>query len=143
MEQKGRILVGVDGSDSAGKAAERAATLAAALGCELIVVSAFRSIERLQVGPPDELDLSASDAALKIAEQTIDDIQAGFPDLPATPRSAFGKPADVLVSLAQEIGARIIVVGNKRVQGVARVLGSIATDVARHAPCDVFIAHTH
>src|SRR5690606_28369663 len=40
--------------------------------------------------------------------------------------------------------ASLIVVGNKRVQGVAgRVLGSIARDVAAHASCDVYIAHTH
>ena len=39
--------------------------------------------------------------------------------------------------------ADVIVVGNKRVQGVSRILGSIARYVAAHAPCDVYIAHTH
>ena len=36
----------------------------------------------------------------------------------------------------------MIVVGNKRVQGLARVLGSVASAVAQHAPCDVYIAKT-
>ncbi|CAO5251526.1 universal stress protein [Frankia sp. AgKG'84/4] len=140
----GKIIVGVDGSDTASKAAARAAELASALGHELIVVSAFSSIDRLQVGRPgNELDLSASDAALKIAEQAIQDLPVDLAGLTATPRSEYGKPADVLVGVAEELGASIIVVGNKRVQGVTRVLGSIAADVAHHAPCDILIAHTH
>lgn len=138
------IIVGVDGSDTASKAAKTAATLASALGYELIVVSAFSSTERPQTARPfDGLDLTASDTALKIAEQAIGDLPADFASLPTTARSEFGKPADVLVSVAEKIGASIIVVGNKRVQGVARVLGSIAADVAHRAPCDVYIAHTH
>lgn len=44
---------------------------------------------------------------------------------------------------AEELDAEIIVIGNKRVQGIARILGSIARDVAAHAPCDVYVAHTH
>lgn len=30
----------------------------------------------------------------------------------------------------------MVVVGNKRVQGMARVLGSVASAVAKDAPCD-------
>jgi nucleotide-binding universal stress UspA family protein len=52
------------------------------------------------------------------------------------------EPADALCAEAERLGASIIVVGNKRVQGMARVLGSVAAEVARHAPCHVFIAHT-
>jgi nucleotide-binding universal stress UspA family protein len=44
---------------------------------------------------------------------------------------------------AARLEASVIVVGNKRVQGAARVLGSIAGDVAKRAPCNVFIVHTH
>jgi nucleotide-binding universal stress UspA family protein len=138
------IIVGVDGSDTASKAATTAATLASALGYELIVVSAFSATDHSQRARPfDELDLSASDTALKIAEQAIGNLPTDFASLPATPRSELGKPADVLVSVAEELAASIIVVGNKRVQGVTRVLGSIAADVAHRAPCDVYIAHTH
>jgi nucleotide-binding universal stress UspA family protein len=43
---------------------------------------------------------------------------------------------------ARRLGARIIVVGNRRVQGASRVLGSIASDVAKQAPCDVLIVNT-
>jgi nucleotide-binding universal stress UspA family protein len=53
-----------------------------------------------------------------------------------------GKPADALVEEAKRLGADLIVVGNRRVQGIGRVLGSVATDVAHHAPCDVYIVKT-
>jgi len=43
---------------------------------------------------------------------------------------------------ATRLEARTIVVGNRRVQGVTRVLGSIAADVTKHAPCDVLIANS-
>ena len=55
---------------------------------------------------------------------------------------ATGKPADVLVQEAERLGASVIVVGNRRVQGPSRVLGAIATAVARNAPCDVYVAKT-
>ena len=36
----------------------------------------------------------------------------------------------------------MIIVGNRRVQGAARILGSIATDVLHIAPCNVLVVHT-
>ena len=55
---------------------------------------------------------------------------------------ATGKPADVLVQEAKRLEADIIVVGNRRMQGAGRVLGAIASAVARNAPCDVYIVKT-
>ena len=52
-------------------------------------------------------------------------------------------PANALCEEATRLDASIIVVGNKRVQGAARVLGSIAGDVAKRAPCNVYNVHTH
>ena len=66
------------------------------------------------------------------------------PGLAVTTAALEGKPGEALVRAADKLGAELIVVGNKRVQGVAgRVLGSIARDVASHASCDVYVAHTH
>ena len=39
--------------------------------------------------------------------------------------------------------ARMIVVGNRRMHGIGRVLGSVANSVAHNAPCDVYIANTY
>jgi nucleotide-binding universal stress UspA family protein len=43
---------------------------------------------------------------------------------------------------ADRLNAQLIVVGNNRVQGIGRVLGAIALDVARRASCDVLISDT-
>jgi nucleotide-binding universal stress UspA family protein len=52
-----------------------------------------------------------------------------------------GEPGLVLPDVADEEGARLIVVGAGRPPGgVRRVLGSTAEAVAQRAPCDVLIA---
>jgi nucleotide-binding universal stress UspA family protein len=48
----------------------------------------------------------------------------------------------MLCEEATRLEARAIVVGNRRVQGMSRVLGSVAADVTRQAPCDVVVANT-
>ena len=53
-----------------------------------------------------------------------------------------GSPAKALVSEAERREADLIVVGNVRMQGVGRVLGSVGADVLRQAPCDVLIVKT-
>jgi nucleotide-binding universal stress UspA family protein len=51
-----------------------------------------------------------------------------------------GDPGLVLPDVAEEEGARLIVVGaGERRDAVRRVLGSTADAVARRAPCDVLI----
>ena len=55
---------------------------------------------------------------------------------------SFEDPAPEICAEAQRIGAQVIVVGNRRVQGISRILGSVAVHVTRHAPCDVLIANT-
>ena len=63
--------------------------------------------------------------------------------VPVTYAVVLSDPATALCDEATRLDASVIVVGNKRVQGAARVLGSIAGDVAKRAPCNVLIVHTH
>ena len=53
-----------------------------------------------------------------------------------------GAPAKVLLDEAESVDADLIFVGNRHVQGLGRVLGSVAEDVAHRAPCAVLIAKT-
>jgi len=139
-----RIIVGVDGSDTAAAAAKKAAALAAATGAQLDVAVAYGKleVERIDAGG-EEFIYSNENEAKALAAEVARGLKADHPDLQVTPRAVGGKPAEALVDAARDHGADLIVVGNKRVQGLARVLGSIAADVARHADCDVYIAHTH
>lgn len=139
-----RIVVGVDDSESAARAAVTAATLARALGAELHVLSAYGKfeIERVRAGSEEYVFTTEADAEA-MTTTVVERLRAEFSDVSFHHRPAEGKPAEALVRAAEELGASLIVVGNKRVQGLARILGSIARDVAAHAPCDVYVAHTH
>lgn len=140
----GPIIVGVDGSDTATRAARRAAGLAHALQVELLVVSAYGHTDSQRVNVEGrEFTLDHEERALTAARSDIDQLRGEYPELTITPHAAEGKPGEALVDIATERGAQIIVVGNRRVQGLSRVLGSVASDVARKAPCDVYVAHTH
>ncbi len=139
-----KIVTGVDGTDPAMQAARTAARLAQALDGELHVVSAYGKVDTIEVHVEGhDFVLTPEQDAQRIAEETATRLQEEFPSLRVMAASAEGKPADALVDVAEELGADLIVVGNKRVQGLARVLGSIATEVARKAHCDVYVAHTH
>jgi nucleotide-binding universal stress UspA family protein len=140
------VVVGVDGSESAFAAAERALRVATALGAELHVVCAY-AVGHYDVEAGDDgvekLVVADEIAALATATRVRDRLLGAAPRVAIVPAAHGGKPAAALVRSAEETGAELIVVGNKRVQGFSRVLGSIATEVLRKAPCDVYIAYTH
>jgi nucleotide-binding universal stress UspA family protein len=137
----GIIVVGVDGSETAMRAAETARGLAASLGATLHVVTAFDS-DRTEVFGSGSDRWIVSDAG--DAEKVAKDVAARLSteDLKVTYSAARGKPAEALIKEAERFDARMIVVGNRRMRGLGRVLGSVANSVAHNAPCDVYIAKT-
>lgn len=139
----GVIVVGVDGSEPAAQAALAGARLAVALGSELRVVCAYGNYEVERVQDDRDLVFTTVEPATEVAEQTIGRLRNVYPDLNVSAHAAGGKPADALLEVAESVDADLIVVGNKRVQGAARILGSVATEVARKAQCDLYIAYTH
>ncbi|BCW73315.1 universal stress protein [Arthrobacter sp. NicSoilB8] len=137
----GIIVVGVDGSETALRAAHTARDLAASVGATLHVVSAFDS-DRTEVfaSGADEWIVSDAGNAEEVARTVADGLRR--PDTKVTYAAARGKPAEALIREAERTGARMIVVGNRRMRGIGRVLGSVANSVAHNAPCDVYIAKT-
>lgn len=137
----GTIVVGVDGSGTAKKAAERARDLAVALEATLHVVSAFDSDRTGIFGTgSDQVLVSDADSAENVARLVANSLGGATT---VTYAAARGKAAEALINEAARVNARMIVVGNRRMQGVGRVLGSIANSVAHNAPCDVYIANTY
>lgn len=137
----GVIVVGVDNSETAKKAAETARSLAESLGASLHIVTAFDS-ERTETfgNGTDMVTTSNAESAEKVAKKLAK--RAGE-ELLVTHSAAKGKPAEVLIKEATRLDARMIVVGNRRMRGLGRVLGSVANSVAHNAPCDVYIANTY
>lgn len=155
---KNIILVGVDSSDTAFEAARKAAQLAVGLECELHILTAFvldesgipsvrSSGSRAEVEAAVEKRNTAiaryASHAKGVAASVGEKLHELFPDLIIEPKGVRGGPAAALVSEARRIDARVVVVGNKRVQRPSRVLGSIASAVARSVSCDLYVANTH
>jgi nucleotide-binding universal stress UspA family protein len=135
------IVVGVDGGAPSLRAANRAAELAAHLGASLHVVTALDkgSVEEFPDRPGSTL-VSSGEVAESIAADAARELASVAGNV--TSAVAYGKPAVALVDEAVRLEASLIVVGNRRVQGISRVLGSVASGVAAHAPCDVYIVRT-
>ena len=89
---------------------------------------------------PGPTQITSGEVGEAIAAEVAADLEGIVPGVTSTP--LHGKPATVLVEEAERLGAMLIVVGNRRVQGVGRILGSVASSVAAHAPCDVYIVKT-
>lgn len=137
------IVIGVDGSETAARAAQKAADLAVATGATLHVLSAYGKFEMEKYSSgSEEFIFSTEKDAETTANGVLARLRGTHPELTVTSGSAEGKPGEALVKEAARLQADLIVVGNKRVQGVSRVLGSVARDVATRASCDVYIAHT-
>lgn len=132
------IVVGVDGSETAKRAARRAATLASASGVGLHLVTTVRKSAKTVRGSAESWQIDS----LSEGEQLLASLRVSLPCGTITTSVQHGDAAEVLCGEAERLDASMIVVGNRRVQGVSRVLGAIATQVARHAPCDVLIANT-
>ncbi len=145
----GTILVGTDGSPTAEQAVAQAAELAASDGARLVIVTAFEPGE----DHPDGVDPNRVPADIRFV--LSDRVQAE--ELGAHGRAAAkgagvgqvmvhaiaGDPAHVLIEAAQDMGADLIVVGSRGLSSQAHfILGSVASTVAHHAPCDVLVAHT-
>lgn len=139
------IVVGTDGSESAQRAVAEATRLAKALGGELHLVSAFEPQRGVRIaGAPTE--------AAKIWTPTPDaDVQTVIHEAEATVKmsgvavkshTVTGDPADALLKVAEQEKADLIVVGNRGMHGVARVLGSVPNKVSHHAHCNVLIVST-
>ena len=142
------IVVGTDGSETAGKAVAQATELAVAMSARLLVVSAFAPVagsrlrEESQQAPPD-LQWMVNpredvDATLQAAAEPAQ--EAGV-DVETFARQ--GDPADAILDVAEEQRADLIVVGNKGMTGAKRfLLGSVPNKVSHHAPCSVLIVRT-
>ena len=133
------IVAGTDGSDTASVAVRRAAELAKTMGATLHLVTGLepRFDDPLPI-PPEAGEETAADRVVKhAAEQLADtglDIQV---------HAKVGDGSTAIVEVAEEVGADLIVVGNKGISSPKRfLLGSVPTKVATYAPCSVLIVRT-
>ena len=142
------IVVGTDGSETAGEAVRQAGELAKAVGAKLHVVSAYEPVpegqlrrERQEVPEDAQWSVNARqevDTTLKEVAGTV-----GETGVEVETHAREGDPADAILDVAEEQKSDLVVVGNRGMTGARRfLLGSVPNKVSHHAPCSVMIIRT-
>jgi nucleotide-binding universal stress UspA family protein len=139
------IIAGTDGSQTAERALDRAAQIASAIGATLHIVTSYSNSGAWMAaaaGVPvaatpdhearDEADAMVSRAAQRFAGAGIE----------VRTHVCSGDAADALMTIADDQGAQMIVVGNRGMSGARRVLGSVPNRISHHARCAVLIVPT-
>ena len=128
------IVVGAHKSQTAQRAVAEAIALARALGAHLHLVWAY---------PKDSGPIDGKDTPGRAdAERSMDALVLSTGAQQITTHALPGDPAKAILSVAKDVGADLIVVGNKGMKGTRRVLGSVPNSIAHSAPCSVLIVDT-
>jgi len=144
----GTVIVGTDGSDTSLRAVETAADVAGSMATDLLVVCAYhplpaREQARITSGLDDtrfrvtgtESAQSALDAAVATARKSGASSAQG--------ELVQGDAVEALLSVSESHAPALIVVGNRGMNRLSRrLLGSVPSDVAYRAQCDVLIVRT-
>ena len=154
-----RIVVGSDGSGAAQEAVAFAADLAKSTGAGLTIVHAYReehphdpmtaydptlgSFPEMAELPDDVAHPVGKRAEVlaSIEREVARAVEDGVKDVDSSARP--GDPANVIIDVAEEVDADLIVVGNKGMTGASRfLLGSVPNKITHHAPCNVLVVKT-
>jgi nucleotide-binding universal stress UspA family protein len=128
------IVVGAHKSDSARRAVAEALALARSIGAHVHLVAAY---------PKGDAPADGRDSPARAdAEHTLESFVANSDRSKFTTHALPGDPARAILTVADSVGADLIVVGNKGMKGKGRFLGSVPNDVAHHATCAVLIVRS-
>jgi nucleotide-binding universal stress UspA family protein len=144
----GSIVVGTDGSETAGEAVRQATELAKLAGATMHLVSAYEPVpegrlrdERQQVPDDMQFMINKREDVDNTLEAAGESVKAAGLEVEIHARE--GDPADAILDVAEETNADLVVVGNKGMTGAKRfLLGSVPNKVSHHAPCSVMIIRT-
>lgn len=140
------IVVGTDGSDTAAIALRHATDIAKAGGATLHIVNVYQPVNTLGMalaGVSDDIetvDAGLAEHALTICAPAAE--AARKLGVPFEIHTIAGDPSDSLVAIAEQVHADLLVVGNRGMAGMRRVLGSVPNKISHHAPCSVLIVDT-
>ena len=134
------IVTAYDGSDGAKAALARAAELASRDGASLTLVEAVSG--KVPSPAPDAPPLAKPEKRAMAREDLREAIAQVDPDLLASGWVIGGPPGSGILTVADDIGADLIVTGSRGRGRLARaVLGSVSTHLVQNAGCDVLVVH--
>jgi nucleotide-binding universal stress UspA family protein len=151
-----KILVAVDGSESASRAANVALELADKLKAELIILhavnapSSYRGSGLPSLGsmaPPAESQAvidayysNAKEVAMRIMSGTISDAKKRGVNVKTVIPEGVTSVVETIINHASKENADLIVVGTRGLGGFRKLLiGSVSSGVVTHAACPVLI----
>lgn len=135
------ILLAIDGSENARRAAQTAIGLVQSLEGSSLVVTYISpnppSQSRIMKADFDVHNLLLEDAH-NLAKQTLDSIEnAG---IPYTIEVGMGDPSSEILKTIDKIKANLIIIGSRGLGSLTGVvMGSVSQRIAQHASCPVMI----
>jgi nucleotide-binding universal stress UspA family protein len=142
-----KILVPVDGSTYSMEAVKAAADFAKTKGAEvtLITVAPFVSGLDLEIsaGAMEKLNESMKSKGEEVLSKAQSILTAEGVSAKTVASSSISA-ADEIIGLAEKDKTDLIIIGNRGLGGAATrfFMGSVASKVAAHAPCSVYIVKT-
>jgi nucleotide-binding universal stress UspA family protein len=136
-----RILLATDGSEDAGLAARAAVDLASAAGAELHVVHVWWAVPPY-AHPSIALATDPEPYEREARELLFDELDRISELGGEVSRTHLlrGRPADAILSVAQESGAELVVVGSRGLGSIRRLLlGSVSEGVVNYSPSPVLV----
>ncbi|MBB5801503.1 nucleotide-binding universal stress UspA family protein [Saccharothrix ecbatanensis] len=141
--EDGRVVVGVDGSETSVRAVAFAFEYASRRGGDLLAVHAWADLPLEALAPLREQDANrrqVEEQAAALIDRSLAPHRQDYPDVRVSRVVAFDGPAHALLDNARE--ASLIVVGSHGRGAVRRaLLGSVGHAVLYHAPCSVAVVH--
>jgi nucleotide-binding universal stress UspA family protein len=137
------IAIGVDGSGTAAKAVEMGADFARRFDAKVVLLSALDDSTATSAGQAvDTVELDWASKPSTRVRHALETTESRLrrSGLECSTLVDEGEPGDVLVRLAEECGADLLVVGSKGMQ--RRVLGSVPNTVTHKAGCSVLVVKT-
>jgi nucleotide-binding universal stress UspA family protein len=137
-----KIAVGLDASATAGEAVKMAAELARKFDAELVLLSVYKHAAAAGDGHGADREAEFGSRPEAVQREAVARAQDRLREegVRCSTLAGEGHPGDVLVRLAEECDADVLVVGNKGIH--RRVLGSIPNTVTHKAPCSVLVVKT-
>jgi nucleotide-binding universal stress UspA family protein len=135
------IVVGTDGSPGAKAAVRRAAEVAKGSEARLHLVTAFPDVPsyRETITSSAKADpVELRQAAENVLSRASRELEAEGMEVASHARG--GDPAQVIIEVAQEQEADLIVVGARGLTGLQRfLLGSVSSKLSHHSPTSVMV----
>jgi nucleotide-binding universal stress UspA family protein len=146
-----KVVLAIDGSEEASRAAEAAVELCEKTGSELHVVHVgedvyLTSVTEVELVAPirapqeyPDIESNFEQLARKVLDAEVEKVEAAGGTV-AQAYLRMGEADAEIVELAEEIEAGLVVLGSRGLGGIRRALmGSVSYSVVRHAHCPVLV----